>query len=213
MSSQYEEIKEATIPLFLGSFNEDRYNTTYIKEAWVNWYTVVRVYDDGYAECIYSDEYDIDCECHTYNPDSSWYDDQRGCYVKRVCHSHEDRYGPYDEIWEHLRKENPLCSEDYFYCHIGENQNFYRSCKQSCFAESSDHVVQEAHDGVSSPRKVANGVNQFETQESRPSSSEDKEPKTVAECLKIRLEEIDVRYRKIAREAEERSQRDRIAFE
>ncbi|WCJ28641.1 hypothetical protein M5689_010325 [Euphorbia peplus] len=135
MSSQYEEIKDATIPLFFGGFHEDRYCTPSLKEAWSNWYTVVRVYDDGYVECVYSEEYDIDCKCHAYNPDSSWYDGQHGCYVERVCHSHEDRYGPCDEIWEHLRKENPYCSNYHFYRNR-EYTNMCRPCKQSCFADS-----------------------------------------------------------------------------
>ncbi|WCJ40246.1 hypothetical protein M5689_021176 [Euphorbia peplus] len=135
MSSQYEEIKDATIPLFFGGFHEDRYCTPSLKEAWSNWYTVVRVYDDGYVKCVYSEEYDIDCKCHAYNPDSSWYDGQHGCYVERVCHSHEDRYGPYDEIWEDLRKENPYCSNYHFYRNR-EYTNMYRPCKQSCFADS-----------------------------------------------------------------------------
>ncbi|WCJ35924.1 hypothetical protein M5689_017150 [Euphorbia peplus] len=136
MSSRYIKVKDAAIPVFFGGCNQDRSYTVYKEEAWANWYTIVKLYDDGYVECTYSEEYDTSCKCYAYIPHYTLYDEQFSCLVERVHYSHKDQYGPYVEIWEHLRKENPHCSRDDFHRYGGVNLNFFRSCQRSCFGES-----------------------------------------------------------------------------
>ncbi|WCJ37864.1 hypothetical protein M5689_018963 [Euphorbia peplus] len=137
MRSRYDEVRDAAIPVYFGGYNQDRSYTVYIEDAWVNWYTIIRQYNDGYVRCIYSEEYDVGCKCNAYILDSSRYNDQLSCTVERAYHSHEDRYGLYADTWENLRKRNPHCSSDDFYRNIGKNRNCYRSCERSCFAEST----------------------------------------------------------------------------